>query len=162
VYLLENHPWVLISIIAVGGLPVGYIAMRVSQNEAQRRSLWSTTQTYVKSDTSVVPEPDQAAKVFGAGRIDNVPFRALSIYAADGGIRLGRTFGAVGPIVIGWGHIQRLDLLRIPEKGKIPAHNGALISLIGVNRDIILIPWPDHFHALVPDNIGQRTHVVTE
>ena len=78
-----------------GGLPVGYVALRVSQNEAQRRSLWSTTQTYVKSDAPVVPEPDEGSKVFGAGRIDNIPFRALSIYATDDGIRLERPFGEV-------------------------------------------------------------------
>lgn len=162
VYALDNHPWIMISIIAIGGLPLGYIALRVSQNEEQRRSLWSTTQTYVKSDASVVPEPDQAAKVFGAGSIDNVPFRVLSIYAAVGGIRLERTFRAIGPIVIGWDHVQRLDLLRFPEKGKTPAHNGALISLKSVDRDIVLIPWPDHFHEFVPDNIGQRTHAFTD
>jgi hypothetical protein len=76
----------------------------------------------------------------GAGYIDNVPFRALSIYAADGGIRLERTFGAVGPLVIGWGHIQRLDLLRIPENGKTAAYNGALVSLKSVDRNILLMP----------------------
>ena len=119
-YSMQNHPWVVIALIAIGGLPVGYIALRVSQNEEQRRSLWTTTQTYVKSDASLVPEPDQDSKLVGAGRIDNIPFRALSIYAAEGGIRLERTFGAVGPIVIGWGHIQRLDLIRIPKKGKTP------------------------------------------
>lgn len=157
-YALQHHPRALIALIAIGGIPIGFLLVRAYNKEDERGSVWTTLTTYVKRKDAFDVSPNEDEKLFGAGAINGVRFRALSIYAFESGIRIERPFQSVGPIDISWKQIQRLDLIKFSGRKTSDELDAALIVLRDNECVIVVYPWPEYFDSLVPDHIGKRTH----
>ena len=148
---LQEHPVVLLGVIAVAGLPVGYFVTRYASREAQKRSIWSTLRDASRGNDVSIPEPPIEERVLGAANIDGIPFRMVSIHVTPQGIRLDRPFTSVRPISISWQEIQRVDNFSVPQKKKDPMP-GALIRLKRSDREIIVFPWYESNTEQIPEN----------
>lgn len=159
---LQEHPVVVLAVIAVAGLPVGYFVTRYASREAQKRSIWSTLRDVSRGKGASIPAPPIEERVLGAANIDGIPFRMVSIYVTPQGIRLDRPFASVRPISIPWDEIQRVDNFSVPQEKKEPMP-GALIRLKNSDREIIVFPWYESNTEQIPENVGTtELFVVTQ
>ena len=151
-WTLQEHPVVLITVIAVAGLPVGYYATRYANREAQKRAIWSGLRDQVQKGSFSIPEPDLKDRILGAAIIDNVFFRAVSIEVTDEGIRLDRPFVDTRPISIPWREIQRVD--RLTQRIKKELMSAAAIRAKHSNSELIVSPWDSDQQERVPESVG--------
>ncbi|MDJ0760710.1 MAG: hypothetical protein QNJ19_15040 [Woeseiaceae bacterium] len=153
IWSLQEHPFVVLTVIAVGGVPVGYFVTRYANRESQKRSIWSTLRDVSRGKGISIPEPRIEDRVLGAANIDGIPFRMVSIHVTPEGVRLDRPFVSVRPISIPWQEIQRVDNFSVPQKKKQPLP-GALIQLRNSDREIIVFPWDESNTEQIPENVG--------
>ena len=156
---LTYHPVVLLTVIAVGGIPVLLVALKLYGREEQRRSAWSSVRNYARGDLREVPEAPHDRALVGIAFLEEVMFRAVSISVNENGIRLDRPLRAVRPLVIPWSAVQRLDTNETGGKIALPnqdSTHGARIYLKDTVRPILLYPWNSEFHNHVPTNVGHE------
>ena len=156
---LTNHPVLLILVIAVGGIPVLIVALKLYGREEQRRSAWSVVRSFADGSLSEVPDAPEDRTLIGIVFLEDVMFRAVSISVNEKGIRLDRPLRAVRPLVVPWKSIQRLDTNETGGELKLrnqDSTHGARIYLKNMERPISLYPWNTEFQKYVPANIGHE------
>ena len=158
---LTYHPVALLSVIAIGGIPIVLLVHKYWKGEAERRGVWSNLRDLTRGKLESVPGRDKNDEIVASAQFGEVFFRILNLNANDAGIRIDRPFSAVRPIVIPWESIQRLDTMDCPHQPQFRNKNikpACHIFLTNSDKPLAIVPWPESFAKFVPENIGSREY----